>query len=182
MNAHTPASLAAGHVPGQRENAGAHKAPRARKTASATLDLDEGHARAIAQLSRSRHVWFLFMAAFVVPLALILVAAYANYRHAENEAFLRAQKTADALSEHALRTFRSHEHLVDIINGHLEHLRWQDIVQSPLLASMLRQLGQSEEDTNILLLDRSGQAISSKGGIYDSAALGRDYLRSLENG
>ena len=121
------------------------------------------------------------MAAFVVPLALILVAAYANYRHAENEAFLRAQKTADALSEHALRTFRSHEHLVDIINGHLEHLRWQDIVQSPLLASMLRQLGQSEEDTNILLLDRSGQAISSKGGIYDSAALGRDYLRSLEN-
>ena len=130
----------------------------------------------------ARLTLLLFLAAIVVPLGLVAVAGYTNYRHAEDEAFLRARKTADALAEHALAALRSHEQLIDVVHSHIDRMQWSDIIRSPTLGPMLRTLERGHEGTRIMLLDRDGeQEISSKGTVRAITALERSALQSIKD-
>ena len=62
----------------------------------------------------------LFAAALIVPLFLLALAGWLNWRQAEAQALHRARQATDALSEHALRTFTTHQLMIDVVDRFFE--------------------------------------------------------------
>jgi signal transduction histidine kinase/CheY-like chemotaxis protein len=106
----------------------------------------------------------LFAAAVGVPLLLLALAGWLNWRKAESEALHRAQQTTEALGEHALRTLRAHELILDFVDRYVKGWSWSEIRSSRELHLLLRHLMESNKDiASIFLLDPQGRGwVSSR--------------------
>ncbi len=63
--------------------------------------------------------WLPFVAAVGVPLTILGLMGVFSFAQSRHEAELRAQRTAEALAEHALRTFRAHDLIISAVDGHI---------------------------------------------------------------
>ena len=63
--------------------------------------------------------WLPFAAAICVPLVILVVMGFFSFRQSTQEAELRAQRTVQALAEHALRTFRAHDLIIQAVDAHV---------------------------------------------------------------
>ena len=106
----------------------------------------------------------LFAVAFVVPLLLLALAGWLNWRQAESQALHRARQTTEALSEHALRTLTTHELIIDVVDRYVQGWSWEQIRTSHELHLLLRDLaGRNKDIASIFLLDPDGRSwISSR--------------------
>ena len=76
--------------------------------------------------------WLPFAAAIAVPLTILAVMGVFSFEQSRHEAELRAQRTVQALAEHALRTFRAHDLIISAVDKHIDN--------NGTLAQMLAQL------------------------------------------
>ena len=127
----------------------------------------------------------LYAAAVVVPLCLLLLAGWMNYQQAESEARLRVDRSTEALSEHALRTFRAHELIIDFVNSYVDGWSWERIRSSEELHRLLAHFAARHEDiASIFLLDPGGKTWMSSRRFPMPAIDGtdRDYFQALRAG
>lgn len=124
----------------------------------------------------------LFAAAVAVPFALLALSGWLTFDQVHGEAERHAKRSAVALSEHAQRTFRAHEMLIDFVDQALEGRSWEEIRATPRAHRLLARLkGNSEDVTSIFVLDPAGRNFSSSRR-YPMPALDasdRDYFRAL---
>ena len=124
----------------------------------------------------------LFAAAVAVPLGLLALAGWLNFRQVHAEAERHAVQNVHALSEHAQRTFHTHELLIKFVDRHVEGRGWRELQASEDLHRTLARLAAGSEDVaSIFLLDPAGKAfISSRRfpmPVIDASD--RDYYKAL---
>src|SRR3954470_24800201 len=88
----------------------------------------------------------LFAAAVAVPLSMLALAGWLNFRQLHVEAERQAAQSAHALSEHAQRTFRIHELLIDFVDRSVEGRSWRELQSSEELHRLLAGLAASAQD------------------------------------
>jgi signal transduction histidine kinase len=125
---------------------------------------------------------YLFAAALGLPVLLLAVAGWLNFRQAQSSATHRALQTTEALSEHALRTLRTHELIIDLVDRYVQGWSWERINASRELHLLLRQLAERNPDiASIFLLDPQGRAWTSSRRFPMPPIDGsdRDYFQAL---
>ena len=125
---------------------------------------------------------YLFAAAVGVPVLLLALAGWLNFRQAESQALHRVQQTTEALSEHALRTLSTHQLIIDLVDRYVQGWSWERIHTSRELHLLLKELaGRNKDIASIFLLDPQGRAwVSSRRfpmPVIDAAD--RDYFQAL---
>lgn len=99
----------------------------------------------------------LTVAAICVPLFLLAVVALLSYRQVEAEAAQRAQRSVQALTEHALRTLRAHELVMAAVEEFTADMSWAEIAGSTRVHEFLVRLARGAEDVNtVFMIDPSG--------------------------
>lgn len=96
--------------------------------------------------------WLPFAAAVCVPLVILAVMGVFSFLQTRHEAELRAQRTVQALTEHALRTFRAHDLIIRAVDGRISGWSWDRISSSQPLHEFLRNLKQDADDINTIFL------------------------------
>jgi hypothetical protein len=91
-------------------------------------------------------------AAVGVPLAMLAAVSITNYRDIEQAQFDAARHTAEALSEHALRTFRAQELMVDVAAQLVEGQPWPQLHKSAALSARLARLVSAEPDIGSIVI------------------------------
>lgn len=105
-------------------------------------------------LSPSKPVasWLPFAAAVGVPLTILGLMAVFSFEQTRREAELRAQRTVDALAEHALRTFRAHDLIVTAVDSHITGWSWDAINTSRPLHDFFKNLMKDANDVNTIFV------------------------------
>ena len=96
--------------------------------------------------------WLPFAAAIAVPLIILVVMGGVSFRQTQHEAELRAQRTVQALAEHALRTFRAHDLIIRAVDGHIAGWDWNAIDTSRELHEFFKGLIQNADDINTIFV------------------------------
>jgi signal transduction histidine kinase/ActR/RegA family two-component response regulator len=124
----------------------------------------------------------LFAAAVAVPLGLLGLAGWLNFRQMHAEAQQRVERTTEALSEHALRTLRSHELIIELVDHYVAGWPWQRIMASEDLHRLLAKLAAGSKDiASVFLLDPDGRAwmSSRQFPMPPIDAADRDYFQAV---
>jgi signal transduction histidine kinase/ActR/RegA family two-component response regulator len=126
----------------------------------------------------------LFTAAIAVPLGLLALAGWLTFDRVRDEAEREAGHTVHALSEHAHRTFRAHELLIQFVDRYTEGRSWEDLGRSPEVHLMLARLASAGPDVaSVFMLDRTGRSFVSSRRfpmpVIDSTD--REYYRALKS-
>ncbi|HEX2198562.1 MAG TPA: ATP-binding protein, partial [Burkholderiales bacterium] len=124
----------------------------------------------------------LFAAALGVPVLLLGLAGWLNYRQAESQALHHTEQTTHALSEHALRTVTTHELIIDLVDRYVQGWSWERIRTSRELHLLLRELASRNKDiASIFLLDPYGRGwVSSRRfPMPPIDGADRDYFQAL---
>ena len=127
----------------------------------------------------------LLAASIAVPIGLLLVSAWVNYRQVEQSAIESARYTAAALTEHALRTIRGHELVISFVAGHIRGMSWPQIRNSARLHRLLERVAREHDDiASVLLVDRNGvtalNSVAFPARPVDNAD--REYFTRLRDG
>jgi signal transduction histidine kinase len=125
---------------------------------------------------------YLFAVAVGLPVLLLALAGWLTFGQAQSNAVHRAQQTTEALSEHALRTLRTHELIIDLVDRYVQGWSWEQIRSSRELHQLLRDLAERNKDiASIFLLESGGRtAVTSRrfpAPEVDGAD--RDYFQAL---
>ena len=96
--------------------------------------------------------WLPFATAICVPLIVLAVLGIFSFGQTRHEAELRAQRTVQALAEHALRTFRAHDLIIHAIDGHIAGWDWSAINRSRELHDFFQGLIRSANDVNTIFV------------------------------
>jgi len=96
--------------------------------------------------------WLPFAAAVCVPLIILAVMGVFSFRQSKHEAELRAQRTVQALAEHALRTFRAHDLIIQAVDGHIAGWDWNAINASRDLHDFFKGLIRNADDINTIFV------------------------------
>src|SRR4029079_373992 len=86
---------------------------------------------------------WLIASAVLLPAALLALAGWLNYRQHFAEALHNAESSTAALSEHALRSMRAHELIIDFVDHAVAGKSWPQIVGSADLHRLLVRLVKS---------------------------------------
>ncbi|HEY9532663.1 MAG TPA: hypothetical protein VIQ55_14830, partial [Burkholderiales bacterium] len=124
----------------------------------------------------------LFAAALILPLFLLALAGWLNWRQAEAQALHRARQATDALSEHALRTFTTHQLMIDVVDRYVQGWTWDGIRASRELHLLLGDLTERNKDiASIFLVDSAGHtaASSRQFPVPPVSAVDREYFQAL---
>ena len=124
----------------------------------------------------------LFAAAVGLPVLLLVLAGWLNFRQAESQALHRAQQTTEALGEHALRTLATHELVIDLVDRYVKDWSWEQIRGSRELHLLLRDLKERNKDIASIFLVDSGAVTSATSRVYPAppaSALDREYFQAL---
>jgi signal transduction histidine kinase/CheY-like chemotaxis protein len=125
----------------------------------------------------------LLAAAFAIPLGLLALSGWLNFRQIHQEEEHHAQQNVEALSEHAQRTFRIHELLIDFVDSHVRGRTWSELAASEALHRELARLAGSNTDVaSIFLLDPQGRTFisSRRFPMPPIDASDREYFRVLQ--
>src|SRR5262249_44469710 len=120
--------------------------------------------------------------AIAVPLGLLAVAGWLNFRLEHAEAERNAMQSVRALSEHAQRTFRAHELLIESVDRRIEGRPWRELRASEDLHRHLARLVAGTRDVaSIFVLDPTGKVFvsSRRYPMPPIDASDRDYYRAL---
>jgi PAS domain S-box-containing protein len=123
-----------------------------------------------------------YVAAIAVPVALLAAAGWLNLRQIEDEAFRRIARASQALSEHAQRTFRTHEVIIDAVDRHIAGWSWEHILASRELHEVLAQLAKQASDVaSVFVMHPGGGHFNSSRRFPMPAIDGsdRDYYKAL---
>lgn len=96
--------------------------------------------------------WLPFAAAIGVPLIILVVTGFFSFRQSTREAELRAERTVQALSEHALRTFRAHDLVIRAVDAHIQGWDWNTINASRELHEFFKGLIEDANDINTIFV------------------------------
>ena len=124
----------------------------------------------------------LLAAAVAVPLGLLALAGWLNFRQVKAEAERDAQHNARALSEHALRTLRGHELILQFVDAYVVGRSWKEIAASEDLHRMLVRLrGNGDDVASVFLLAPDGHSFvsSRQFPMPQFDATDRDYFKTL---
>jgi signal transduction histidine kinase/CheY-like chemotaxis protein len=124
----------------------------------------------------------LLAAAIAVPLGLLGLAGWLNFRQVSVEAERNAMHNARALSEHALRTLRSHELILEFADAYVANRSWRDIQASEDVHRMLARLrGKGDDVASVFLLAADGRSFASsrRFPMPQVDASDRDYFKAL---
>jgi signal transduction histidine kinase/ActR/RegA family two-component response regulator len=125
----------------------------------------------------------LFAAAIAVPLGLLALAGWLNFRQVHAETERGAMQSVRALSEHAQRTFRTHELIIEFVDRYVQGRAWHELSVSEEAHRMLAGLAEANrrDVTSVFLLDPSGQSFisSRRFPMPRIDASDRDYFRHL---
>lgn len=102
--------------------------------------------------TRRIHSWLPFVAAIAVPLIVLAVMGVSSFDQIRREAELRAQRTVQALSEHALRTFRAHDLIINAVDQYIAGWGWDRIDASLQLHEYFQALIRNAEDLNTIFV------------------------------
>src|SRR5262245_39852397 len=104
----------------------------------------------------------LVVGAVAVPLGVLAFAGWLSFDRVRQQAERDASHTAYALSEHAHRTFRAHELLIQFVDRYTEGRDWQDLGSSPEVHLMLARLAAAGPDVaSVFMLDGTGRTFVS---------------------
>lgn len=96
--------------------------------------------------------WLPFVAAICVPLVILVVMGFISFQQSRQEAELRAQRTVQALAEHALRTFRAHDLIIQAVDAHVAGWDWPTIDKSRELHEFFKGLIRNADDINTIFM------------------------------
>lgn len=96
--------------------------------------------------------WLPFAAAICVPLIILAVVSVFSFQQTRREAELRAQRTVQALAEHALRTFRAHDLIIGAVDGRMAGWDWGAISASRDLHEFFKKLMHNADDINTVFV------------------------------
>ncbi len=96
--------------------------------------------------------WLPFGAAVLVPMILLVAMGLFSFAQARHDAELRAQRAAQALAEHALRTFRAHDLIINAVDKYLMDWTWADISSSRQLHEFFKGLIRNADDINTIFV------------------------------
>ena len=101
---------------------------------------------------RSRPTSLLFIAAIAAPLTMFLAVSFFSFGQIKSDAELRVSRTAQVLSEHALRTFREHDLVVSSVAKYVQGWTWTKIAASRELYEFLAGFVDDIDDINTAFL------------------------------
>ena len=129
---------------------------------------------------------WLIASAVLLPAALLALAGWLNYRQHFAEALHNAESSTAALSEHALRSMRAHELIIDFVDHAVAGKSWPQIVGSADLHRLLVRLVKSggADVSSIFLVDPTGNTWMSSRRFPMPSIPGadRDYFTALRDG
>jgi two-component system NtrC family sensor kinase len=136
----------------------------------------------IAQSSAIRSLRLALLAAIVLPIALFLILAINNYRHAHAAADERIERTINILQEHALKVFETIERAIAETNEVIRDMSDADIVaKEARLHQRLSQLvATMPQFKSLWIFDRNGRSLVNS-LVYpqpDVNFADRDYFRA----
>jgi signal transduction histidine kinase len=91
-------------------------------------------------INRYAKFWPLWFASVLVPLCVLVAAAWWSWNLERIEAQNRLVRTVDLLCEHALRTFETQDALLIAAQGYTAPISWEEIAKSRAVADFLRVL------------------------------------------
>jgi signal transduction histidine kinase/ActR/RegA family two-component response regulator len=124
----------------------------------------------------------LLAAAIAVPLGLVALAGWLNFDRIRGESERDALHNARALSEHALRTLRSHELILDFADAYVAGRSWSELQASEGVHRMLVRLkGTGDDVASVFLLGPDGTLFvsSRRFPMPRFNATDRDYFKAL---
>src|SRR5262245_28134123 len=124
----------------------------------------------------------LFAAAIAVPLGLLALAGWLNFRQVHAEAKRSAAQSVRALSEHAQRTFRTHELLIESVDRRIAGRKWRELQASEEVHRLLVSLASGSRDVaSIFIMDPAGKGFVSSRRFPMPPIDGsdRDYYQAL---
>ncbi len=119
---------------------------------------------AVAERPQRRLAWtsrLLLVAALAVPLLLLTIAAWQNFRLVQLEAKQRVTIEAGQLNEHALSAIETYALILAWIDDRVRGLDWDNIENDGELHRFLSNLETLPQIGAVLLVDRRGQARAS---------------------
>jgi signal transduction histidine kinase len=100
----------------------------------------------------TRYLRVLFIAALVIPIALIVATSWLNYDAAFRDAHGQVSHAADAIHEYALKIFETDELILDHIAEHVAGLDWSELVRSEEFHRYLQQFGSRPQVSSVGLI------------------------------
>jgi signal transduction histidine kinase/ActR/RegA family two-component response regulator len=121
--------------------------------------------------------------AVAVPLGVLAFSGWLSFDRVRQQAERDASHTAYALSEHAHRTLRAHELLIQFVDRYTEGRDWRALGSSPEVHLMLARLATAGPDVaSVFMLDGTGRTFVSSRRfpmpVIDSTD--REYFRALK--
>lgn len=119
--------------------------------------------RSLRRLFGRRFAFLTFLAAaFIIPLLLYGFAAYRDWGSVEREARDRVAYVRDALAEHALRVFKTHQLAAYAVDDRIRGRSWDDLAGDEDLHRFLARIaGDFPEIHTIWLVDPAGRVRAS---------------------
>jgi signal transduction histidine kinase len=124
----------------------------------------------------------LILAAIIVPVALLGVAGWVNYHRIERESKASLHHSVEGIAEHAVKTLRSHEVILDLVDAVVAGREWAEIAGSAELHQILKRLVRGSSDVaSVFLLAPDGRTWVSSRRFPMPALEGtdRDYFQFL---
>jgi hypothetical protein len=123
-------------------------------------------------------------AAVAIPVSLLALAGWLDYRQVEGQARQHVRHTTAALSEHAQRTLRSHELIIQFVDRYVQGWSWSEIASSRELHELLAHLTRDSQDVaSVFLVDPQGRrwASSRRFPMPEVDGSDRDYFQALRS-
>src|SRR5438132_3162168 len=116
-----------------------------------------------ARQSAIRLLQLMMIASIVLPAVLLVFASWLNYRHIQEAADERIERSLDILHEHALKVFQTGERAIAEVAEVVRGLSDDEIVaQQPRLHARLKQIVDAVPQFQaIVVLDRNGHPLAS---------------------
>jgi two-component sensor histidine kinase/type II secretory pathway pseudopilin PulG len=156
------------------------------QAASARRDAGRGEMRSLRRLFGRRGAFASFLVASVlIPLLLYGFAAYRDWQNVEREARVRVQYVRNALAEHALRVFKTHQLVGYAVEDRIAGRDWAAIAQDAELHRFLARVETDFPEVHaIWLVDDFGIVRASSREFPSSPhdVLDRDWFAEARSG
>jgi len=132
-----------------------------------------------------RHLWTLLAFSFAVPLLLLAVVAWREYREGFADADRHVERTNAVIYEHTLRLFETFAYALDEVGQHVAGRTAEEIAGAPAVHQYLKRIEEAFPQVgNLSIHDRTGAAVSGSAR-HPAPAVNisdMDYFIALKDG
>jgi PAS domain S-box-containing protein len=118
----------------------------------------------------------------IVPLLLLGMVLWQDYRHLLQETRLNVDKTAEIYQQHALNVFETHQLVSERVNDRLQGMSWEEIGQTASVRAYLQQIVVNYPQIQAIWLADAAGIIRNASEQLPAAPVNvadRDYFRAL---